>query len=60
MFYTQTPSGINDNDLSLNSTRRIFINELYPVTNIAQGQSSVVNTLDLTYYPLIDIETLPT
>ncbi|WP_430400011.1 cell surface protein SprA [Flavobacterium sp.] len=52
VFYTQTPSGINDNDLSLNSTRRIFINELYPVTNIAQGQSSVVNTLDLTYYPL--------
>jgi len=52
VFYTQTPSGINDNDLSLNSTRRIYIEELYPVTNVAQGQSTVVNTLDLSYYPL--------
>jgi len=24
---------------------------LYPVTDIAQGQSTVINTLDLTYYP---------
>jgi cell surface protein SprA len=51
IFYTQTPSGINDNDLSLNKTRRVFIEELYPATNIAQGQSTVVNTLDLTYFP---------
>jgi cell surface protein SprA len=51
IFYTQTPGGISDNDLSLNKTRRVFIEELYPVTNIAQGQSTVVNTLDLTYSP---------
>jgi cell surface protein SprA len=35
----------------LNSTRRIFSEELYPLTDIAAGQSQVVNTLDLTYYP---------
>jgi cell surface protein SprA len=44
------PDGIS-NDLSLNATRRIFSEELYPLTDIAQGQSQVVNTLDLTYYP---------
>ena len=51
IFYTQRPSGISDDDLSLNSTRRIFSEELYPNTVIAQGQSQVVNTLDLTYFP---------
>ncbi|MCC6817899.1 MAG: cell surface protein SprA, partial [Bacteroidia bacterium] len=51
VFYVQPPSGISDNDLSFNKTRRIFSRELYPVTDIAQGQSSVINTLDLTYYP---------
>lgn len=51
IFYTQKPSGISNDDLSLNSTRRIFSEELYPLTDIAAGQSQVVNTLDLTYYP---------
>lgn len=51
LFYTQRPAGISDDDLSLNKTRRIFSRELYPVTDIAQGQSSVINTLDLTYFP---------
>ncbi|CAM3793241.1 cell surface protein SprA [Flavobacterium cucumis] len=51
VFYVQTPSGINQDDLSFNKTRRIFSRELYPVTDIAQGQSTVINTLDLTYYP---------
>ena len=51
IFYAQKPAGISNDDLSLNSTRRIFSEELYPLTNIAQGQSQVVNTLDLTYYP---------
>ena len=51
IFYIQPPSGISDNDLSLNKTRRIFSRELYPITDIAQGQSTVINTLDLTYYP---------
>ena len=51
VFYTQKPSGISNDDLSLNTTRRIFSEELYPLTDIAQGQSQVINTLDLSYYP---------
>jgi cell surface protein SprA len=58
------PDGISNDDLSLNATRRIF-SELYPLTDIAQGQSQVVNTLDLTYYPseegrTITVQTLHT
>jgi cell surface protein SprA len=51
IFYTQRPGGLSDDDFSFNSTRRIFNRELYPNTDIAQGQSQVINTLDLTYYP---------
>ncbi|MFT7334714.1 MAG: cell surface protein SprA [Porticoccaceae bacterium] len=51
VFYTQKPAGISNNDLSFNSTRRIYSEELYPLTDIAQGQSQVINTLDLSYYP---------
>ena len=51
IFYTQKPSGITNEELSFNTTRRIFSEELYPLTDIAQGQSQVVNTLDLSYYP---------
>ena len=51
IFYTQKPSGISNDDLSSNTTRRIFSEELYPLTDIVQGQSQVVNTLDLTYFP---------
>ncbi|TDD96535.1 T9SS outer membrane translocon Sov/SprA [Flavobacterium cellulosilyticum] len=51
VFYTQKPSGISNDDMSLNSTRRIYNEELYPLTDIAQGQSQVINTLDLSYFP---------
>ncbi|MCF8322017.1 MAG: cell surface protein SprA [Flavobacterium sp.] len=51
VFYTQKPPGVTNEDLSLNSTRRIFSEELYPLTDIAQGQTQVINTLDLTYFP---------
>lgn len=51
IFYAQKPVGISNEDLSFNSTRRIFSEELYPLTDIAQGQSQVINTLDLSYYP---------
>lgn len=52
IFYTsQRPSGISADDLSSNRTRRIYIRELYPVTDVVQGQTTVVPTLDLTYYP---------
>jgi cell surface protein SprA len=51
IFYTQRPGGLSDDDFSFNNTRRIFSRELYPNTDIAQGQTQVINTLDLTYYP---------
>ncbi|UOB18984.1 cell surface protein SprA [Abyssalbus ytuae] len=52
IFYTgQRPGGISDNDVSLNATRRIFIDEIFPEVDIAQGQTTVQSTLDLAYYP---------
>ena len=53
VFYvdSQRPSGITEADLRSNRVRRIYSDELYPNTDIAQGQSTVVSTLDLTYYP---------
>ena len=52
IFYTnQRPAGISDNDISTNETRRVFIDEIFPTIDIAQGQTTVQNTLDLVYYP---------
>ncbi|WP_418264764.1 cell surface protein SprA [Flavobacterium faecale] len=51
IFYTSKPDGVSNNDLSLNKTRRVYSEELYPLTDIALGQTQVVNTLDLTYFP---------
>ncbi|MCG9791508.1 T9SS outer membrane translocon Sov/SprA [Flavobacterium algicola] len=51
IFYTSKPSGISNSDLSLNKTRRVYSEELYPLTDIALGQTQVVSTLDLTYLP---------
>lgn len=50
-LYVQTPGDIGPDGISLNSTRRIFNSELFPNQELAIGQSQVVNTLDLTYYP---------
>ncbi len=50
-FYASRPSGISIEDVSLNATRRIYSQELYPVTDIVVGQTQVINTLDLSYYP---------
>lgn len=51
IIYVQTPGEIGPGGISLNSTRRIFSNELYPNLEIAAGQTQVINTLDLAYYP---------
>jgi cell surface protein SprA len=52
IFYTnQRPSEIRDNDISTNATRRVFIDEVFPQVDIAQGQTTVQGTLDLAYYP---------
>ena len=51
IFYAETPGGLSPQDIGFNSTRRIFSGELYPLLELTVGQSQVVNTLDLTYYP---------
>nr|WP_246296715.1 cell surface protein SprA [Winogradskyella vidalii] len=51
IFYSsQRPDGITDDDISDLYTRRVFIDEIFR-QDIAQGQTSVINTLDLAYYP---------
>jgi cell surface protein SprA len=50
-FYTQRPAGITNDELSLNTTRRVFNEELFPLLDVPQGQSTVINTLDLSYFP---------
>ena len=50
-FTNQRPAGLTDSDISTNATRRIFIDEVFPQTDIAQGQTTVQNTLDIAYYP---------
>nr|WP_262899712.1 cell surface protein SprA [Winogradskyella alexanderae] len=52
IFYSnQRPDGITDEDVSDLYTRRVFIDEIFPEVDIVQGQTSVINTLDLSYYP---------
>nr|WP_147678302.1 cell surface protein SprA [Algibacter pacificus] len=52
IFYSaRRPDEITDEDLSSLYTSRVFINELFPERDIVQGQSSVIYTLDLAYYP---------
>lgn len=51
-FYVGSkPAGVSDFDLSSNRTRRIYSDELFPNKDIAYGESRVINTLDLTFYP---------
>ncbi len=45
------PSGINNDEISLNTTRRIFIKEIFPEQDLVQGTTTVQSTLDLAYYP---------
>ena len=52
IFYTgQRPSGINNDDISSNNTRRIFIKEIFPEQDLVQGTTTVQTTFDLAYYP---------
>ncbi len=51
IFYSNNkPSGISDDDISTLATRRVFINEVVDQDLVA-GQTSVIQTLDLAYYP---------
>lgn len=52
IFYSsQRPGDITDEDISDLYTRRIFIDEIFPERDLVQGQTTVINSLDLTYYP---------
>ena len=52
IFYSsQRPSGMSDDDISDLYTRRVFIDEIFPQIDLVQGQSTIINTLDLAYYP---------
>ena len=52
IFYTrQRPSEINENEISKNETRRIFIEEIFPQQDIIEGQSRIQSTFDLSYFP---------
>lgn len=50
-FFADRPTGITRDDLKLYSARRVYSRELYPVTDIAAGQQTIINTLDLSYFP---------
>jgi cell surface protein SprA len=52
IFYTrQRPLEIDDNELSKNESRRIFIDEIFPQQDLIEGQSRIQNTFDLNYIP---------
>ncbi|MBN4070099.1 cell surface protein SprA [Olleya sp. AH-315-F22] len=52
IFYSsQRPSGMSDNDVSDLYTRRVFIDEIFPQIDLVQGQTTIIPTLDLAYYP---------
>ncbi|MFJ1262731.1 cell surface protein SprA [Capnocytophaga canis] len=52
IFYSsQKPSDVSGDEISKNSTRRIYLEEIFPEQQVAQGESLVQTTLDLAYYP---------
>lgn len=52
IFYgSNRPEGITDADLSTYATRRVFLDEIFPNVDVVQGQSQVLYTMDLAYYP---------
>ena len=54
IFYSsQRPNEITDEDISNLYSRRIFIDEIFPQVDLVQGQTTVINSLDLNFYPNI-------
>lgn len=52
IFYgSSRPEGITDADLATYATRRVFLDEIFPNVDVVQGQSQVLYTMDLAYYP---------
>jgi len=50
-IYASTPDDVGEDGISLNSTRRISSTELFPTLGFTPGQSRIINTLDLSFYP---------
>ncbi len=51
VFYSNRPGNISAEDMTKDDVRRVYISELFPNNDVAAGQTTVVNTLDLNYYP---------
>ncbi len=52
IFYSNArPSGVSDEDLNFNPARRVFIDEIFPVTDRPIGQTLSLFPLDLHYRP---------
>ncbi len=52
VFYSRNrPDGITDSDLSSYASRRVSLNEIFPNTDVVQGQPQVVYTMDVAYTP---------
>uniref|UniRef100_UPI0036D223EC T9SS outer membrane translocon Sov/SprA n=1 Tax=Salegentibacter chungangensis TaxID=1335724 RepID=UPI0036D223EC len=52
VFYSSNrPDGIDDSDLSSYATRRVSVDEIFPNTDVVQGQAQVVYTMDVAYFP---------
>ena len=52
IFYSnRRPDGISDSDISTYAARRVALNEIFPNTDVVQGQPQVVYTMDVAYNP---------
>lgn len=52
IFYSGSrPSGITDDELSKYNTRRIFKEEIFPDSDILEGDTQAIYSMDLSYYP---------
>ncbi|WP_366141431.1 cell surface protein SprA [uncultured Aquimarina sp.] len=52
IFYSNgRPSGVTDEDINFNESRRVFLDEIFPETDIPPGQTLSLFPLDLHYRP---------
>ena len=52
IFYSyKSPPEIDADEISKNSTRRIYIDEIFPELDLYQGESRAQKTFDISFYP---------
>ena len=52
IFYSyRSPPEIDADEISKNSTRRIYIDEIFPELDLYQGESRAQTTFDIAFYP---------